>query len=388
ANKWSYRPQDTMTRQEMAALLDLAMKAVPGSLAAVVTTPSATFLNENGNVVEFPQLLPWQAELKGHLENQETNFQITLDNPDEFKQIDGFVKGMFALEDYLHYVYNGMEYSYDGISKATFKVHFLETKEQSSYVTTHAKEIDASLIKQGMNDFEKEKAIHDYIISHVAYDQTLSDHTAYGALTKGTTVCQGYSLLAYRMLQEAGLPNKIAEGVAGGELHTWNVVQLNGSWYNLDTTWDDPVPDVKDRIEYTYFNLTDAQLRHDHSWTLQYPSAVTNFVQTLTLGMQKGGAEAITDQMLMNTTGLLIESSDFTADTTALASTILDRELSKGSTQIRFRFLSRIGSAAAVLKSALTNNMMQKYNINNGVTYSNQPDTRSVGYTVVDLKVK
>ncbi|MDB5052796.1 MAG: penicillin-binding protein, partial [Bacilli bacterium] len=42
ANKWSYRPQDTMTRQEMAALLDLAMKAVPGSLAAVVTTPSAT----------------------------------------------------------------------------------------------------------------------------------------------------------------------------------------------------------------------------------------------------------------------------------------------------------------------------------------------------------
>ena len=73
-----------------------------------------------------------------------------------------------------------------------------------------------------MNDFEKEKAVHDYVISHLAYDQSLVEHSAYGGLTKGTTVCQGYALLTYRLLTEAGIENKIVEGHAGGQLHTWN----------------------------------------------------------------------------------------------------------------------------------------------------------------------
>jgi hypothetical protein len=158
----------------------------------------------------------------------------------------------------------------------TFTIHYLENTSQTSYVTTQVQKILKDIIKPVMNDFQKEKAIHDYIVSHIAYDTTLANYSAYAALTKGKTVCQGFALLTYRMLDEAGITNRIVEGYAGGRSHAWNLVQIEGNWYQLDTTWDDPVPFEKGRIMDTYFNLTDASLRKDHSWIqTDYPAATT-----------------------------------------------------------------------------------------------------------------
>ncbi|MEI0738921.1 transglutaminase domain-containing protein [Paenibacillus sp. JTLBN-2024] len=65
-----------------------------------------------------------------------------------------------------------------------------------------------------MNDHEKIKAIHDWIVLHLKYDETLQKYTAYDGLSSGSTVCQGYSLLAYKMLKDAGITNRIVEGTA------------------------------------------------------------------------------------------------------------------------------------------------------------------------------
>ncbi len=194
---WVYRPRDNMTRQEIAALLAQSMKDVPGSIWTSTTSETAT--------TQEAALPTWQQSLKEHLLNQETDFQITLDDPNEFEQIKGYVNELLADNDYLHYIYHGMNYEYDGLSMVTFKISYLESKAQSNYVSEQSKTIVASITHAGMNDYEKEKAVHDYVISHLAYDQSLVEHSAYGGLSKGTTVCQGYALLTYRLLTEAGI---------------------------------------------------------------------------------------------------------------------------------------------------------------------------------------
>ncbi|WP_242631657.1 hypothetical protein [Sedimentibacter sp. zth1] len=43
------------------------------------------------------------------------------------------------------------------------------------------------------------------------------------------------------VIGKADTGNKIAS-------HSWNMVNLGGYWFNLNVTWDDPIPDVRGRI--------------------------------------------------------------------------------------------------------------------------------------------
>ena len=97
------------------------------------------------------------------------------------------------------------------------------------------------------------KAIYDYICSNVTYDHdNLNDksyslkYTAYAALINKTAVCQGYASLFYRLALDAGVDTRVISGEAGGP-HAWNIVKLNGKYYNLDSTWD------AGRSTYAYF---------------------------------------------------------------------------------------------------------------------------------------
>jgi transglutaminase/protease-like cytokinesis protein 3 len=217
-----------------------------------------------------------------HLLKQESSFSLSIANSVQLKQLDTLLKTAINQNDYIHYIVGGYSYSAkQSISteiQATFSITYLENKAQTIYVTTQVQKILKEIIKPTMNDLQKEKAIHDYIVSHIAYDTSLVNYSAYAALTKGKTVCQGFALLTYRMLDEAGITNRIVEGYAGGISHAWNLVQLDGKWYQLDTTWDDPVPFEKGRIMDTYFNLTDTELQKDHMWIHHnYPAATTIF---------------------------------------------------------------------------------------------------------------
>ena len=78
-------------------------------------------------------------------------------------------------------------------NKATLDVTvgYLTTKDQEAYIDVRVKTLVPTLITSNMNDIAKETAIHDWIISHVAYDYTLKQRTAYTALTTGKTACTG-----------------------------------------------------------------------------------------------------------------------------------------------------------------------------------------------------
>ena len=93
------------------------------------------------------------------------------------------------------------------------------------------------------------KFIHDYLLENVEYDGTNGQsgtYTIYGALVNKRCVCEGYARAFKYLADMAGIENVLMQGIAINtngvkEKHAWNAVNMNGRWYLIDTTWDDPI---------------------------------------------------------------------------------------------------------------------------------------------------
>ena len=134
-----------------------------------------------------------------------------------------------------------------------YDVSYLSSLEQEEKVDEEVSNLLKSLDLSNKTDYQKVKAIYDYICSNVTYDHdNLNDesyslkYTAYAALINKTAVCQGYASLFYRLALDAGVDTRVISVQAGGP-HAWNIVKLNGKYYNLDSTWD------AGRSTYAYF---------------------------------------------------------------------------------------------------------------------------------------
>lgn len=178
-------------------------------------------------------------------------------------------------DDYLEYSIIGESRSYsgvDGYAEIALGISYVATYEEEQQVDQRVDEILATIIDSEMDVEAKEKAIHDWIVANVQYDLGLAEYSAYAALFLGKTVCQGYALLMHQMLEKVGISSRIVRSDTMG--HAWNMVNLCGTWYHVDATWDDPTPDVPGRIFYTYFNLSDDELGQSHNgWTAAVPDA-------------------------------------------------------------------------------------------------------------------
>lgn len=145
------------------------------------------------------------------------------------------------------------------------------SKDSETY--KKAKEIIEKYITADMTEYEKEKVIHDYLVNNIQYDNTFSQssYSAYGALIKGRAVCQGYAEAAELLFFICGIDSYVATGDAdngsGLQGHAWNIVKIDGDYYHLDITWDDPISSTGENIlRYDYFNLTDKEMSKDHRW--------------------------------------------------------------------------------------------------------------------------
>ncbi len=105
-------------------------------------------------------------------------------------------------------------------------------------------------------DYDKIKAVHDYICNQTVYSYETADNiagydyrSAYDVLYNGQTVCSGYSLLFQKFMERMGIPCYCLPITINGEGHMFNIVQLDGQWYTVDCTWDDQ----SYGIIYTYF---------------------------------------------------------------------------------------------------------------------------------------
>lgn len=118
----------------------------------------------------------------------------------------------------------------------------------------------------GFCEYEKAKAVHDYLIKNVEYDYSLSKNSfrAYGALVEGKAVCQGYSLAYYEILKHLNISCNVCIGMAGNRFHAWNLAMVNGIGYFVDVTWDD----LGNEISYEWFMLNN--IKDHYIWFLLY----------------------------------------------------------------------------------------------------------------------
>ena len=86
-------------------------------------------------------------------------------------------------------------------------------------------------------DYEKVYWCHDWLLKNVDYDYDYTYYSEEGAFLRGTCVCQGYSLAMEKLLNKLGIT--VACVVSSTKRHAWNIVQLDGKYYELDATWDD-----------------------------------------------------------------------------------------------------------------------------------------------------
>lgn len=144
-----------------------------------------------------------------------------------------------------------------------------------------AQKVSASIITSSMGEYDKVKAIHDYLINFNTYQETGSrSHDAISALVDGKSVCDGYAKAFKLLCYLNGIDCVRVCGSAGGGNHAWNKVKVNGAWYNIDVTWDDPVSS-RPVLRYDYFLISDSALSKDHHWT-QYahlPTAPNSYTK-------------------------------------------------------------------------------------------------------------
>ena len=160
-----------------------------------------------------------------------------------------------------YYVNSDIEYAVttDGYVEKIYP-RYIET-DQASIESKQEKINNATAnilnqITDSMGDFEKVMTVHDYMVLNYKYDQSLENHSLTIMYTK-TGVCDSYSKAFKHLMNELGIECQMV--VSDKMDHSWNVVCIDGKWYHIDLTMDDPTPDKYAQVSHSYALLsTDA----------------------------------------------------------------------------------------------------------------------------------
>lgn len=159
------------------------------------------------------------------------------------------------------------EFDYNGyvvkISLQYYDFDDLEAARQKFEETADALVEGAKDLK---TDLEKEKYVHDLLVDKLTYQRGPLDQSAYSAIVEDKTVCAGYTAAMQYLMQKLQIPAYACVGWGGtassGENHAWNIILIDGEFYNVDCTWDDSDP-----VNYSFFNVSDKMnSMHTRGW--------------------------------------------------------------------------------------------------------------------------
>ena len=151
----------------------------------------------------------------------------------------------------------------------------LDLEEKQVY--SAVKQTTEDIIKDCKTEYDRELAIHNFITDSYKYGPAGTNvprraHTITGIVMDKEGICEAYANLFYMMCRLAKLDVQFVTGSANGIGHMWVMIKLDGDYYHVDVTSDDPAPDVPYRERYDYFNVTDEDIARTHTWEREdYP---------------------------------------------------------------------------------------------------------------------
>lgn len=139
------------------------------------------------------------------------------------------------------------------------------------------------------DDFQKAKAVHDWVSQNISYDYERFQNKTAGPYQSALTVlntriavCEGYSNLTASLLRSLGIKTKVVAGLGGSfyspgyeqfedspginfhdsafddSRHAWNEAYVNNRWVIMDTTWS------SGNGNKIYFDMTESEFRKNH----------------------------------------------------------------------------------------------------------------------------
>lgn len=169
-------------------------------------------------------------------------------NPDEGQGLAQFLyaRGNLLDDDLDLIKYDDSTKSYKGVFYY-HTLHYSVSYERYSKTITKLNEVLNSLDLDGKSDYEKCKAIREWIGKNVKYDDEYfknpencsrkNAHDMTGAVLDGYAVCDGYANLFHYMANAVGVQALIEHGwLKGSGSHAWNLVKIDGTFYYTDCT--------------------------------------------------------------------------------------------------------------------------------------------------------
>lgn len=346
------------------------------SLAVLILVTVFT-LNVYGLTYEAKNHYELESVILEQMSNYNPDFNIkytgSLDN------IEEVLKNMVDKDIYLKSNISEVYWDLSGtktVSYINVKVTYILTAEERIKADKIIDGILADIIKPYMNNHEKAKAVHDYIVLNGKYDENKIYYSDYDLLTEGISVCNGYALLTYNMLNKLNIPVKLISGTGAGEAHIWNMVKLGDYWFHLDTTWNDPLPDIG-TVSYSYYMLTEKEITKDHTIdeNIELPKSTKIYYDYL---------KELSYEKLLAETGLDMYNVENTAKDETQLINILKRKIMHRPLSISVRFdksISQDSLANAMSKLAVNTYISQ-------IGYSPITSDTTGEYKVLNLFIK
>ena len=245
--------------------------------------PTAPFVRKEYDTIKNPYFamlseteknaysLIYEELLKGN-QKFECRVEVTADQLS--KAIDSVLNDhpeLFWLDNNYGYTYDPSGGSIKELSFSFFD--FADTPEKLTAAKAQF-ESSASLVVAGALSYstvlERELYIHDYICQNTEYDASAPyNQSAYSVLVTHKSVCAGYARCFQYLMQKTGatcyyvtgrtegVSGQIVAGANSDGSHSWNMLQINGTFSNVDCLWDDTASDTYGSAIYPFFNLPD-----------------------------------------------------------------------------------------------------------------------------------
>lgn len=162
---------------------------------------------------------------------------------------------------------------YSSVGNYVYKIipiYVLTAEEYAARMKTYNERLDyivsgAAPLKTYL---EKILYIHNYLVTNFEYDTSYKIYDAYSFLTTGSGVCQAYTQTFNALMHRLGI--ECTSAINKPESHTWNIVRLDGEFYHIDCTHDDPLGQSAGSVRYDLFMLSDSSVTSYKSHTSWY----------------------------------------------------------------------------------------------------------------------
>ena len=188
---------------------------------------------------------------------------------------------------------NGIQYPvFHSNAMQAVRNHFCRSNKIAfidDFCTELCSYIVATETDEWMNDAQKARQLHDWLLRHCEYEderngEKISDrdnHVASSVFVSyqlnirgygiGESSCEGYAQAYTMLLSTAGIESYVVSGYSSYFLgHGWNLIKIDGKFYEADATWDDDNWDPNQEkipygTNYTYFLKSDAEMLAMHN---------------------------------------------------------------------------------------------------------------------------